>query len=226
MPLSYWNDNLNNKKTIGFIGAHMDDIELSCGGTIQMLKQKGFRIIGLVITKDLKRIKAVKETSQLLGYKLIFGGISENKIELGLVRKIILKKLVIPFTPFLVFGHSFKDDHYQHVIVGTATDSACAGVPNLFHFCGPLRKTEFTPNVFFTFSKKEYQKKIKAIKILRKAYGPTRYFTQEYLMENVWLGQKVFEYCQREKAPYIETREKKFIPYAEGFEVRRLRDPF
>jgi LmbE family N-acetylglucosaminyl deacetylase len=27
-------------KNIGFIGAHMDDIELGCGGTIQVLKKK------------------------------------------------------------------------------------------------------------------------------------------------------------------------------------------
>lgn len=94
------------------------------------------------------------------------------------------------------------------------------------HYCGPLRKWEFAPNIFFTFLEEEYKKKIQALEILGAAYGKTRYFTREYSMESAWLGQRLFEYEQRELAPHIEVDGQKVIPYAEGFEARRLRDPF
>jgi LmbE family N-acetylglucosaminyl deacetylase len=214
------------KKTIGFVGAHMDDIELGCGGTIQALKKRGYETVGLVISTDPKRQRAGEETAKLLGYKLVLGGISEDEIEIKKVQKIIHEKLIQPFAPFAVFGHSPKDDHHHHIAVSIGTDSACRRVKNLLHYCGPLRKWEFAPNVFFTFFEEEHKKKIQALEILGAAYGKTRYFTEQYSMESAWLGQRIYEYEQRELAPYIEVNGKKVIPYAEGFEARRLRDPF
>jgi len=218
---------MEEKKIVGFVGAHMDDIELGCGGTIQVLRKRGYRCIGLVISTDPKREEATKKSSELLGYELILGGISEKEIDrVGQIQEIVYEKLIKPHDPFLIFGHTPKDDHHNHVAVSIGTDSACRRVKNLLHYCGPLRKWEFAPNIFFTFLEEEYKKKIQALEILGAAYGKTRYFTREYSMESAWLGQRLFEYEQRDLAPYIKVDGEKVLPYAEGFEARRLRDPF
>ena len=217
---------MEEKKVVGFVGAHMDDIELGCGGTIQALKKRGYRCVGLVISTDPKREEAVKKSTEVLGYELILGGISEDEITIERVQKIVYEKLILPLKPFVVFGHSPKDDHHNHVAVSIGTDSACRRIKNLLHYCGPLRKWEFSPNVFFTFFEEEHKKKTQALEILGAAYGKTRYFTKEYSMESAWLGQRVYEYEQREFAPHIEVNGERVMPYAEGFEARRLRNPF
>ncbi|MBL7544519.1 MAG: PIG-L family deacetylase [Bdellovibrionaceae bacterium] len=38
------------KKTILAIGAHPDDIEIGCGGTLSILKDKGHKLIHLIMT--------------------------------------------------------------------------------------------------------------------------------------------------------------------------------
>ncbi len=217
---------MEDKGVIGFVGTHMDDIELGCGGTLQALRKRGFKIVGLIISDDSRRRSAIEETAKLLEYNLIVGEISEKEITIEGVQQFVYDKLIKSFNPFAVFGHTPKDEHHDHVKVSQGTDSAARGVKNLLHFCGPLRKWEFAPNVFFTFTEKEHEQKIKALEILGKAYGSTRYFTREYSGESAWLGQRVYEYEQRDIAPHIELGGEKLIPFAEGFEARRLRDPF
>jgi LmbE family N-acetylglucosaminyl deacetylase len=157
---------------------------------------------------------------------VILGGISRKEITPETVYEIVEEKLVKMFDLFAVFSHSPKDDHHDHIAVSIGSDSACKKVGNLLHYAGPLRKPEFSPNCFFTFSEAEWQQKLKALKLFEEAHEKTRYFSEEYLTENLWLGQKVFEYVQRENTPYLIINGKKILPYAEGFEVRRLRDPF
>jgi hypothetical protein len=90
-----------------------------------------------------------------------------------------------------------------------------------------MRKTEFSPNIFFTFWEEQLQVKLKVLKIMREAYGSTRYFTEEYVRgEAEYLAQRVYQYIDRESAPYIIVHGGKRIPYVEGFEVQRLLDPF
>jgi len=93
--------------------------------------------VGLVISVDPKRMEASKKSAELLGYELILGEISEDEITIEKVQKIVYEKLIQPFIPFVVFGHSPKDDHHNHVAVSIGTDSACRRVKNLLHYCGP-----------------------------------------------------------------------------------------
>lgn len=98
---------MEEKKVVGFVGTHMDDIELGCGGTIQVLRKKGYRCIGLVISIDPKREDAVRNSAGLFGYELILGGISEKDIDrveeisgraigIGQIQEIIYEKLIKP----------------------------------------------------------------------------------------------------------------------------------
>lgn len=214
------------KKCVLCVGTHMDDIELGCGGTIQVLKQNGFRVLGLVICTDAKRMEATQRSAKLLGYELLLGNIEEEKLNVQEVYSII-KQVIQKNKPFIVFGHTLHDDNHHHRIVSEATDSAARCVPNLFHYCGPLRKREFTPNVFFTFFKEQFERKREALELLREAYGAARYFTREYSMLSAHLGQRAYEYEQREYAPFLQNeRNEKLTPFAEEFEARKLRNPF
>jgi len=214
------------QKCVLFVGTHMDDIELGCGGTAQKFKQNGYRVVGLIVCTDRKRLKATERSARVLGYELLLGGIQEEELEVQKVYSIV-KDVIKKYDPLIVFGHTAHDDNHHHRIVSEATDSASRCVPNLFHYSGPLRRKEFTPDALFTFFQDEFRHKRRALKFLRNAYGPTRYFTGEYSQGNAYLGQRAYEYEQRERAPWLRNEKgDKLIPFAEEFEVRKLRDPF
>jgi len=216
---------VTEKPVVLFVGTHMDDIELGCGGTIQAFVRKGFGVVGVVISTDPKREKVSRKSAELLGYELVLGGLKESDITVEAAHRLV-DETVRSRHPLVVFGPTQKDDHHHHVLVSTGTDSAARRAANLLHYCGPLRKHEFAPNVFFTFTEEEHQKKGQALTMIGEAYGPTRYFTEHYSMESAWLGQRVYEYEQRDEAPYLVRPDgEKWIPFAEGFEARRLRDP-
>ncbi len=219
------------KEKVLFVGTHVDDIELAAGGTIQALKNRDYEVLGLMCSSGLngeqaeKRTKAGKECARILGYKPIFGGLMEPELSVDSVKEVVYET-VKEHSPDFIFGHSEKDCHHHHVDAAYGTLSGGRSVRNHLYFTGPLRKTTFSPQVFFTFGEKEYRKKMKALEVQRKAYGVTRYFTEEYASEVEWLGQKASLYKERGSAPLVTRNGKKQIPYAEGFEVERLVDPF
>jgi len=218
-------------ETILFVGTHIDDIELAAGGTVQILKERGYEVVGLMCSSGVneeqakERIEAGKKTSKIIGYTPVFGGLMEPEISIENIQEIV-KENIREYQPDIVFGHSPKDLHYHHVDAAIGTLSGARSVRNYLYFTGPLRKTTFSPQIFFTFGETEFQKKLKALKVQKEVYGNTRYFTLEYTSEAAWLGQKANFYKERENAPLITMEDKEEIPYAEGFEVERLVDPF
>ena len=219
-----------NNAAILFVGTHPDDIDIGCGGTIQAFRNYGFSPIGLVMTtghneEDPRRRDAVLKSSELLGYTPVFGNILSVNLTDGFVEGIVAE-LIDKYQPVAVFGHSRKDSHRSHRIVSNGTDSAARRVRNRLHYIGPEGEYEFSPNVFFTFTEEEFRRKVKALAIHREAYGDARYFHEEYLTQNSWLGQRVSQYVQRAESPYVlDEFGDKQRPYAEGFESRHMVNP-
>ena len=71
------------------------------------------------------------------------------------------------------------------------------------------------------------QKKMEAVEILRQAYGQARYFTKEHCRDQAaFWGQWIFEFQERPKAPNVTLFGEEQMPYAEVFQVERLRLSF
>lgn len=215
------------QETVLLVGAHPDDIEIGCGGTIQTFRSNGFQVVGHIISTDPNRDEMTRETAELLGYEVILGGIPSGQVTENLVASLVRETLE-QYKPSIVFGHSPKDDHLRHKLVSMGTDSICRGIPNFLHFCGPMRRTDFSPNIFFTFWEDELKVKLKVLELMKGVYGPTHYFTEQYVKgEAEHLGQRVYQYIDRDLAPHVRRGDGEAgIPYVEGFEVQRLLDPF
>jgi N-acetylglucosamine malate deacetylase 1 len=127
-------------KTILSIGAHPDDIEIGCGGTEALLKDKGYTIIHLVIssgeqgsmtlTTDAliqKREKEALESGKLIGASdVIFLRLPDGLTTFDLDAKMKLIEVIRNFKPDIIFTHS-KHDHFpDHRVVRSLTDSAIA----------------------------------------------------------------------------------------------------
>lgn len=126
------------KKIALAIGAHPDDIEIGCGGTISVLKDQGYEIVFLVVTsgeegcnllsKNLvaqKRETEARNSSAALGAsEIIFllepDGLTSFSKEL----KIRLISLLRRIRPQTVFVHAESDHFPDHQVVHQLTMAA------------------------------------------------------------------------------------------------------
>jgi len=208
---------LENKK-IMFIGAHYDDLEIGCGGTI--LKYKNISEISYLIVTD-SIIKKKKKT--IRNKKDIKKNIVEIKKKLNpknfinlnfkcnsliFNEKLILKLLfyIDKIKPDIIFTHWPYDIHQDHSAVGNATLSAARHIKNIFFYRSNFYVSNhtFQKNLFIDISK-NFNDKIKLIKIFQK---------ELYRHDFKWL-----ELIKSLNSLDGKTIEKE---YCETFEINRL----
>lgn len=151
------------------IGAHSDDIEFGCYGTLALLSHK-YKIIFLILTnseiggnKEIRKIEADK-SARFMGAEIEFLNFSDGKLEQNgdSVRAVsdVIKRNKVD----TVFSHYFYDTHQDHVASSLITLSATStnkNIKNIFLYESPSTKN-FLPTVFYNISS-VFQKKLKAL---------------------------------------------------------------
>ncbi|MCX5816461.1 MAG: PIG-L family deacetylase [Proteobacteria bacterium] len=127
------------------IGAHFDDIELGCGGTLIKHREKGDEIYLLVVThsayesstKGLNREKAVaraegKRSAHVLGATLIC--CDKEPITLVSTEKLVqeIEEIVDRLKPDRVYTHQPNDSHADHAAIGFVSMRACRKCDEVF----------------------------------------------------------------------------------------------
>ncbi|MFQ6051170.1 MAG: PIG-L deacetylase family protein [Candidatus Hydrothermarchaeota archaeon] len=138
------------------IGAHPDDVELGCGGTLARHVKEGDRVRVVFLTKGEVggdpsiRIKESKEAIRVLGVESpIFGNLSDTFIHDSIKQTIdLIEYYVDKFSPDRVYTHSTKDRHQDHVGASIATQAACRNVSEILMYETPATFAEFSPQVY------------------------------------------------------------------------------
>lgn len=118
----------NNKKPKALIiGAHPDDPETGCGGTMVILKNKGYDVVSVYMTKGQAGIegKSHEEASKIreaegrnacniLGAKPIFMTQIDGNAEINKERYVEMRELIKQENPDIVFTHWPIDSHPDH----------------------------------------------------------------------------------------------------------------
>lgn len=157
------------KVTILAIGAHPDDIEFGCGGTLIKYTEKGHRLYlqimtegGLGAEKSTRVAEQIKSKA-ILGAKDIFWGGYEDThliVDIELIGKI--ERVIKKIKPEFIFC-SFPDDtHQDHRHLGQAVMSATRYIRNVLFYEGPTTQN-FKPHVFVDIYD-TLEKKIAALK--------------------------------------------------------------
>lgn len=136
------------------IGAHPDDIEFGCGGTLIKYAIKGHDISLLVLTDGgrggdpAERRKEQEEAAKVLGAKQLFWG-NYQDTEVPLDRELIQKVETIfsLIRPDLIFVHFGDDTHQDHRHLSTSVVTASRYTRNVLFYEGPTT-SNFTPSVF------------------------------------------------------------------------------
>ena len=169
------------------VGAHPDDIEAGCAGTLALHKSNGAKVYLLVLSRgeasgdpESKEL-ACKKSAELLGVdEIFFGGLRDTKIHDGIETILVIEKIVDKVNPDMVYAHTFKDTHQDHRNSAYATLSAARRCKQILMYETPNTLKEFFPQVF-TDIEKTFDVKKKALQL----------FGRE--SERFWLAAKAIE---------------------------------
>jgi LmbE family N-acetylglucosaminyl deacetylase len=138
------------------IGAHPDDVELGCGGTLAKFVDAGHEVRALVLSSGERGGTARARVSEVdVGGKRI--GVAGVEVlpfpdtdlaahENALVAAI--ERVVERFNPDIILTHSGNDQHQDHRAVHTATLRAGRRHPSILCYESPSATADFRPSVF------------------------------------------------------------------------------
>jgi LmbE family N-acetylglucosaminyl deacetylase len=154
------------------IGAHPDDIELGCGGSLAKLAAVGTPIHALVFSKG--RRGALSDEDRALETKAALGCLGVSDITVCDFQDTLLwlqvtdliaviERLVDSLKPTRVYTMFKEDRHQDHRAVYEASSVACRNVPQFLGYETPSSYPNFRPTVFEAIGD-QLEAKIAAIK--------------------------------------------------------------
>lgn len=136
------------------IGAHPDDIEFGCGGTLLKYARQGHEVFLLVMTDGsgggdgtIRRQEQAESARILKTTKLFWGEYPDTAIPLD--RAIIqrVERVIQEVQPEFIFVHYHDDTHQDHRHLATSTITATRYTRNVLFYEGPTTQN-FSPSVF------------------------------------------------------------------------------
>ena len=142
------------KMNILAIGAHPDDIEIGCGGTLIKYSDRGHRVFSLVVTGGGQGgISSVRRSEQedarrIMGIeKIYWGGYKDTHLEVNQKLVAEIEQVISEIDPDFIFCHFPDDTHQDHRHLSLATQSATRNLRNVLFYEGPTT-WDFNPQVF------------------------------------------------------------------------------
>lgn len=192
------------------VGAHPDDLELACGGSLARFADEGHQVMAIVMSHgDQGGQGELRENEALAGAEsLELAGISVQDFtdtmmatEIDAMVKVI-EVAVNLFKPDVILTHSAHDQHQDHHAVHLATMRGARRSPTIMCFESPSVTSDFTPSYFVDVS--DYvEAKIAAVERHKDQSG------KPYMGGRVLRGAAVFRGGQAK------------VAHAEGFEIVR-----
>ena len=202
---------MSEKKIVLAIGAHPDDIEIGCGGTVKRHILRGNEVYYVIATngemggEKEKRIAESKKAAKLMGVKKIyFLNIPDTFIRHDGNTVNLLDEIIKKVAPSIIYVHSLNDFHQDHSNIAKSTLSASRTMKNsILCYEAPSTTLEFMPSAFSDISK-TFESKVECI--------------------NQFVSQEKKDYVERQAIVNLAMFRGKVInvEYAEVFEVVRL----
>ena len=140
------------------IGAHPDDIEYGCAGTLIKYAERGHHIYLMVLTSGQEggkgeiRQQEQKTAAEIMSVQEIFwGGYHDTQIPLGKELIDRIEGVISQVNPDLILVNYGDDTHQDHRILTRATMSATRYVRNVLFFEVPTTQN-FNPQIFVDIS--------------------------------------------------------------------------
>jgi LmbE family N-acetylglucosaminyl deacetylase len=139
------------------IGAHPDDVELGCGGSLAKLSKGGAEVRALIFSRgrrgvmsDADRAAETKRALQVIGVRDVrVCDFEDTRLSASLNDLVaVIEEEVRSFKPTRVYTMFQHDRHQDHRAVYEASAVACRCVPQLLGYETPSSYPNFTPTVY------------------------------------------------------------------------------
>jgi LmbE family N-acetylglucosaminyl deacetylase len=138
------------------IGAHPDDLELACGGTLAKFVDSGHEVQGLVMSDGhrggdaLERSLDAQRGAAFMG---LTGMTHHNFTDTDLLRHSqemvgVIEAAIARYNPDIILTHSNHDQHQDHQAVHVATLRAARQHHSILCYESPSATRDFSPSVF------------------------------------------------------------------------------
>lgn len=151
------------------IGAHPDDAELGCGGSLKLFKERGHEVYILVLTKgeasgnpEIRMNECKLAGKTLCVDKIFFGKLKDTQISAGIETISEIEAIIELINPDIVFSHGYKDQHQDHRNTNRATMSAARNTDKILLYESPAAQRDFCPQVFIDVTS-TFDAKLKAL---------------------------------------------------------------
>jgi LmbE family N-acetylglucosaminyl deacetylase len=175
------------KLNILCLGAHPDDIEIGCGGTILRLLEEvpEAKFCWVVFSGDEKRGKEARESA-----KVFLKDAKAKKIDVkdfresyfpfvGAEIKDYFEKLKTEFSPDIVFTHYANDAHQDHRLISNLTWNTFRDHLILEYEVPKYDGDLGTPNLYVHLNESDVRKKTKNICDIFRTQKEKKWFTEE-----------------------------------------------
>ncbi len=152
------------------IGAHPDDVEVGCAGTLIKYAQGGHHVFLLITTKgemggeDKIRCEEQMKAADIIGAEDVFwGGFKDTELsDKGNDVIHMVERYIKEIQPHFIFVNFSYDSHQDHRALNRSVLSAARYVKNVMFYEVPTTDN-FTPNVFVDIGS-VLDKKLEALK--------------------------------------------------------------
>lgn len=136
------------------LGAHPDDIEVGCGGTLIKYAENGHRIFLMVMTEggqgglpEVRKREQDQAAKVLRAEQVFWGGYKDTEVPLGRDLIQTVEQIVRKIEPHFIFVHYHDDTHQDHRHLAMSTITATRYTKNVLFYEGPTTQN-FAPTVF------------------------------------------------------------------------------
>jgi LmbE family N-acetylglucosaminyl deacetylase len=147
---------VHRSKVILAVGAHPDDIELGCGGTLCKVNKRGGKVVAVYLTKGEKaangkvRAQETMNALKILGVSdVFFGDFHDTEVPSSFEAVDFLEQFGKKYNPDIVLTHTVNDVHQDHRQVGWLSISAFRNIPKILAYETPrVNPATFSPSYF------------------------------------------------------------------------------
>ena len=195
------------------IGAHPDDIELGCGGSLLKAAKQGHKIYLYNLTRGSASGDPAERTQELISSSKFIGAqalwidnFEDTKLSLNSELIDHIEYFIDKCSADVVYTHSPSDNHHDHRTLATATIEAARYVPNVLSYEMPVTR-DFKPQLYYDISD-VIQQKIELINIFRSQ------------LNKMFLKSHAIKGLAQYRA--LQSRSNESITSVEAFEVLKL----
>jgi LmbE family N-acetylglucosaminyl deacetylase len=138
-------------KRILAIGAHPDDVEIGCGGTMMKHAAKGNEVHILTLTNGEQggniniRSKESQRAAEYINARLYIKNLRDTYITDGPETIKTIEEIIAKVKPDIIYTHSINDNHQDHRNTHLATMVAARSIQHVYSYLSPSCNINFHP---------------------------------------------------------------------------------